>query len=44
MRALPQNQLLQAAPKEEIEIIAKGTGFKLLATRFFNHRVQLKDE
>ena len=40
--ALPQNQLLQAAPKEEIEIIAKGTGFKLLATRFFNHRVQLK--
>jgi len=40
--ALPQNQLLQAAPKEEIQIIARGTGFKILSTQFFNHSVQFK--
>tara|TARA_B110000090_G_scaffold138067_1_gene151863 strand:- start:2480 stop:3352 length:873 start_codon:yes stop_codon:yes gene_type:complete len=39
---LPQSQLLQTVPKEEIQIVAKGTGFKLLSTRFFNHSVRLK--
>ncbi len=39
---LPQSQLLQTTPKEEIQIVAKGSGFKLLSTRFFNHSVQLK--
>ena len=39
---LPQDKLLQAAPEKELQIIAKGTGFKLLSTRLFNHSVQLK--
>jgi hypothetical protein len=39
---LPQDKLLQKSPEKEIQIIAKGTGFKLLSTRFFNHSVQLK--
>lgn len=38
----PQDKLLQVTPDKEIQIIAKGSGFKLLSTRFFNHSVQLK--
>ena len=39
---LPQDKVLQTAPEKELQIIAKGSGFKLLSTRFFNHSVQLK--
>ena len=39
---LPQDQLLQKAAEKDLQIIARGTGFKLLSTRLFNHHVQLK--
>jgi hypothetical protein len=39
---LPQDQRFQKAPENTLQIIARGTGFKLLSTRLFNHHVQLK--
>ena len=39
---LPQDKQFRKPPEKELQIIAKGTGFKLLSNRFFNHNIQLK--